>query len=170
MRRVIALLTLVMILALVNWSIMQKERHISNGQTLYIKLAPVDPRSLMQGDYMALRFELANRLARELSKKDREESQTPHMDGYLVVTLDRQKIASYGHIFDENSLDANQTLLHYRFRAGRVKFATNAYFFEEGSAEKYAKARYGEFRVNQEGELLLVAMARDENGTVVTIE
>lgn len=44
---------------------------------------------------------------------------------------------------------------------GRVKFATNAFFFQEGHAKYYAGARYGEFRVAPSGELLLTHL-RDE--------
>ena len=46
--------------------------------------------------------------------------------------------------------------------AGRVKFATNGYFFKEGTAKLYEPARYGEFRVAPSGELLLVSM-RDKD-------
>ena len=46
------------VLLLINYSIYQREQHIAHGQTVYVQLAPVDPRSLMQGDYMALDFEL----------------------------------------------------------------------------------------------------------------
>jgi len=33
--------------------------HQARRQVVYLELAPVDPRSLIQGDYMALRFALA---------------------------------------------------------------------------------------------------------------
>ena len=59
MRKKIAIGSLLIILALVNWSIAEKEKHLAEGKVVYLKLAPVDPRSLMQGDYMALRFRLA---------------------------------------------------------------------------------------------------------------
>jgi len=48
--------------------------------------------------------------------------------------------------------------LRYRVRAGRVKFATNAFFFEEGTGARYQRARYGEFRVAPSGELLLTGL------------
>ena len=34
------------------------ERYIADGQPVFVELAPVDPRSLMQGDYMQLNFRL----------------------------------------------------------------------------------------------------------------
>jgi uncharacterized membrane-anchored protein len=43
-------------------------------------------------------------------------------------------------------------------RNGAVKFATNAYFFQEGTGKYFQTARYGQFRVDDNGELLLVAM------------
>ena len=43
-------------------------------------------------------------------------------------------------------------------RNGAVKVATNAFFFQEGHAQAYEAARYGEFRVNENGKLLLAAM------------
>lgn len=38
--------------------IVGKERVLRHGDVLYLRLAPVDPRSLMQGDYMALNFSI----------------------------------------------------------------------------------------------------------------
>jgi len=43
-------------------------------------------------------------------------------------------------------------------RDGRPKFATNAFFFQEGDAGLYEAARYGEFRVDDDGELLLTGL------------
>ena len=64
--RWVVLLTTLAVLVVVNSAIWQKERHIAQGEVVYLELAPVDPRSLMQGDYMALNFALANRLQSEL--------------------------------------------------------------------------------------------------------
>ena len=48
-----------LVLGIANFAIWQKEDVLANGRTILLELAPVDPRSLMQGDYMALRFRLA---------------------------------------------------------------------------------------------------------------
>ena len=47
-------------------------------------------------------------------------------------------------------------------RSGTIKFATNAFFFQEGTAGDYEQARFGAFRVNGQGEPLLVGLL-DEN-------
>ena len=51
-----------LVLGVVNAAIVGKETIKREGDTVYLPLAPVDPRSLMQGDYMALRFTLVREL------------------------------------------------------------------------------------------------------------
>jgi len=79
-------------------------------------------------------------------------------DGYVVVSLDDRKVASYVRLHEGESLSEGEHLLFYRVRDGAVKFATNAFFFQEGTAAQYESARFGAFRVNDKAELLLVSM------------
>ena len=53
-RLAVVLAGLVVILGLTNWDIAQKRTAIADGEPLLLELRPVDPRSLLQGDYMAL--------------------------------------------------------------------------------------------------------------------
>ena len=161
MHRKIALVSLVIVLGLVNWSIIGKERHLANGRIVYLDLAPVDPRSLMQGDYMALRFRIANEVYNALPKT-KEYQRWGHnadaTDGYAIISLDERNIGSFKHLYKDQTLSDNEILMRYRVRNGAVKFATNAFFFQEGHGKYYEPARYGQFRVDDKGELLLVAM------------
>ena len=162
MYKKIATITLLIILVLINWSIYQKEQHIKNGKKVFLKLAPVDPRSLMQGDYMALRFDIGRKIYKELPKIEHYQGwqhNADASDGSVVVKLDEKKVGSFTRLYQGKALTENELLMHYRVRNGAVKFASNAFFFEEGSAKKYEKSKYGEFRVNDNGELLLVGMA-----------
>ena len=152
---------LVIILAVVNFSIFSKEQHLKQGDTVYLKLAPVDPRSLMQGDYMALRFEAANQLYNALQSPHSEMVKSTH-DGQIVVHLDENKVGTFQAIYQGQPLQENELRLNYRVRDDKIKFATNAFFFEEGTAERYEQARYGEFKVNEKGELLLNAMFTEQ--------
>ena len=153
MRKTIILLSGLAMLALVNWTILQREQLIATGRVVRLELAPVDPRSLMQGDYMALRLQIDRDTLRTATASKRELA-----DGRLVVKPDAQGIARYVRHDAGEPLGADETLLRYRVREGRVKFATNAWFFQEGHAQIYEGARYGEFRVAPSGEMLLVAM------------
>ncbi|MDH5396445.1 MAG: GDYXXLXY domain-containing protein [Gammaproteobacteria bacterium] len=163
MRNKLAVLAGIIILLLVNWSIAGKEKHLKEGKLVYLKLAPVDPRSLMQGDYMALRFAIANEIYNNLPTSDGKHNRwrrnnVTASDGRVVVSLDEKGIASFMHLEDKQPLQNNEVLMRYRVRAGVVKFATNAFFFQEGQAKTYQAAQYGGFRVDNKGELLLTAM------------
>lgn len=161
MFKTIAFVSLMIILILVNWSIVGKEKHLVEGKIVYLDLAPVDPRSLMQGDYMALRFRLTDKVHKALSKKE-DRTQRRHnldtSDGYVVIDLDARKIGSFKSLYLDQDLSDNEILMRYRVRNGAVKFATNAYYFQEGHGKYYQPAQYGQFRVDEKGELLLVAM------------
>lgn len=157
--RWVVLLTTLAVLVVVNSAIWQKERHIAQGEVVYLELAPVDPRSLIQGDYMALNFALANRLQSELYQ--RGETPSASMNGDVVVRVDSARVAYFQRIDDGTPLEADERRLQFRLRHGQVRLATNAFFFQEGHAERYEAAHYGEFRVNKEGELLLTALYDD---------
>jgi uncharacterized membrane-anchored protein len=135
----------VLVLGAVNWSIYSKERIKTQGERVYLELAPVDPRSLMQGDYMALRFALTNGLGTQAG-------------GSAPVAVDEKGVATLVGVGGTESLR-----IRYRIRNGQVWLGTNAYFFEEGTAARYEAARYGEFRVDRRsGEAVLVAL-RDKD-------
>lgn len=161
MSKIVAVASLVIVLVLVNWSIFQKERHLAEGRTVYLALAPVDPRSLMQGDYMALRFQLADKVSGALSERARAEGR-PYgrtaSEGYAVVRLDERNIGTFEGLYNDQVLSEKDMVIRYRVREGAVKLATNAFFFQEGHGKYYQSARYGQFRVDDKGELLLVAL------------
>lgn len=134
-----------LVLVAVNHSIYGKERIRRQGEVILLELAPVDPRSLMQGDYMALRFSVA----RDISAKE---------SGLAPLAIDERGVATISH-----SPVSAELHIRYRIRQGQVWLGTNAYFFEEGSAERFAKARYGEFRLDRDtGEAVLTGL-RDQN-------
>jgi len=139
--RSLLVVAVVLVLGAVNWSIFAKERIRTNGERIYLALAPVDPRSLMQGDYMALRFEIASQIHTKSSG-----SAPLLVDGHGVATLNPDA-------------SAEGLRIRYRIRNAQVWIGTNAWFFEEGTAERYAGARYGEFRIDRaSGEAVLVGL------------
>ena len=152
MRKYMVLIIGLFILGAINVSIWHKEQLLANGKTVFLALAPVDPRSLMQGDYMALRFELERDIAPQLTH-----DKTQNADGYVVVNINAQGVGEFAQLQDTlpNAVNPQQVAMRYRVREGKIKFATNAFFFEEGKGDTYAKARYGEFKVADDGELLL---------------
>lgn len=140
---------LVLVLGAVNGSIWSKERIKASGAVVYLDLAPLDPRSIMQGDYMALRFQLAQEIQRQVKAEGRE-GEVRLAD----VTLDDRRIARLAQEGTPGALK-----IRYRIRKGAVWLGTNAFFFEEGSDQRFAPARYGEFRVDPgTGEAVLIGL------------
>ena len=154
MRRFVLIAAAVAILALSSHAIFVKENLLAEGRVVLLDLAPVDPRSLMQGDYMALRFKVVDEAFGRWGRTPGREAE----DGRIVVRVDARGVASFVRKDAGQPLAANEVLMRYRVRGGDVKFATNAFFFQEGHAQYYERARYGEFRLAADGELLLTAM------------
>ncbi|MGS0681429.1 GDYXXLXY domain-containing protein [Shewanella sp. 125m-7] len=146
-------MTVLAFIGLINWDIYQKELHLELGEVVRLQLAPVDPRSLIQGDYMALNYAIAAKLN---VLTDRESS-----SGLLQVKLDKNQVAQLVSVDKEgkSSTENSQLIdIQYRVRNHHIKFASNAYFFEEGKASRFEAAKYGQFRVNENGALLLESM------------
>ena len=145
-----ALLTLLV----ANGAIWQKENLIANGTKVFVPLAPVDPRSLMQGDYMRLNFNLINDNSLPLLADLR--GKRPRM----VVKLDARGVANVVRLYKENeALAADEMLIELTPKDGRWVVVTDAWFFKEGDAALWQAAKFGEFRVLPSGRALLVGMA-----------
>jgi len=106
---------------------------------------------------MALRFKLADEVFGRGRTKIAE-------DGRIVVRIGERGVGSFVRRDAGEPLAAGEVLMRYRIREDKVKFATNAYFFQEGTAKLYERARYGEFRVAPGGDMLLTHLV-DENLT-----
>jgi uncharacterized membrane-anchored protein len=160
MRKLVAFLAGLAVLAFVNYGIYQREQLLTDGRIVLLRLAPVDPRSLMQGDYMRLNFEVATQA---FPFARREELNN---DGHLVVAVDGNHVATFRRIDNGQPLAPGELRLRYRVRNGAPQFATNAWFFEEGSGRAFQDAAFGEFRVADDGEMILTGM-RDSSGRLL---
>ena len=81
--RILIIANLILLLGYFNWSVYQKEQTLKEGQLVLLQLAPVDPRSLMQGDYMRLNYKEANS---ELINRQKAKR------GYAVLKLDKNHV------------------------------------------------------------------------------
>lgn len=139
-----------LVLGVANAAIWQKEQLIRTGTAVYMELAPADPRSLMQGDYMRLRFALPWR-----ERKDAD--QGPFIP-QVVAVRDARGVARLARFHDGQALAKGEFLIDLIRRNGEWVFVTDAWYFKEGESERWSKARYGEFRVQPDGKALLVGL------------
>lgn len=162
-RSAIAIAGLLLVLVVVNMSIYGKEKLRANGEVIYLELAPVDPRSLMQGDYMALRFSLSGQIRTAVRQRyERHADERQRHDGKAIVTVSARGIARFERLANGQSLAPEERGIRYRWRQGDVRVATDAFYFQEGTAAHYDSAGFGRFRLGKDGELLLTGLAGDD--------
>lgn len=139
--------------------VVQAEALVRRAEPLLLELAPVDPRSLLQGDYMRLDYGLAQEL-------DASKTEGWPRTGELVVEVDEHGVAQAARRHEGAPLRVGERLLRYRLRNGRVYLGAESFFFQEGHAAYYEPARYGELRVDASGASILVGL-RDEDRQVL---
>lgn len=154
-RRVFILAGLLLALTAINFSVARYERILAGGEVVLLELAPVDPRSLMQGDYMRLNFAVAADIV--AARRVLPEAAEPAK--FAVLALDdsgRGRLLRLQHA--AAPLSAGEVAVRYRFRANSIIIGSDAWFFAEGQAAHFAEARYGELRVAKDGTALLAGM------------
>lgn len=122
----------------------------TEGKTVLLDLRPVDPRALMMGDFMALRY--AEELPQELPK-DLPPS------GQFVLELDDNNVGTFSRLWTGKSLAEDEIKINYIRRKRGVTFGAPRYYFQNGTAETYENADYGIFRVAPSGRAILVGLA-----------
>lgn len=141
-----------LVLAVVNIGIYQKQQILAHGETIFLALAPVDPRSLMQGDYMRLRYQVENGLSYQ-ADRDR---------GYIIIRLDDKKIGHFKGFYQGEPLAPEDRLLRFHDRYGQMRIVPDSFMFQEGHADLYQGAKYGVFKSTNPHSSILVGLA-DEN-------
>lgn len=164
MRRIAICVLLVAFLAVFCWEVAKKERHLSSGTVVIVEIAPVDPRSIMQGDYMQLDFSLSDDISRDLRVQVYELSKEGEgrrgflnwpTEGSAVIELDENKVAEFVRLDDGTPLGKGELILRYKRKFGEAQIASGAFFFQEGFAELYEKAVYAELRLDEDGNPLI---------------
>lgn len=149
----------ILVFFVVNAMIVQKNNVIASGKTVLLRLAPRDPRSLIQGDYMSLNYDLYRQF------NDDQLKQLPR-DGVLVVKLDEKGVATFSRFYQGGDLAKDEQLLHYKVKGDkyfqRMQLGAESFFFQEKQANLYQLARYGELKVDSKGASVLIGL-RGEN-------
>ena len=147
---VIIVINLIGLLIYFNYSIRQKERILKDGTLVLLDLAPVDPRSLMQGDYMNLSYQIAQNFPVDSIPKR----------GFIVLTLDKNQV---GHPVryqqHREPINSGEFLIEYTSpNSWQLNIGAESFFFEEGTGERYEKAKYGGLKIDEHGNSLLIGL------------
>ncbi|MCI0921363.1 GDYXXLXY domain-containing protein [Sphingobacterium rhinopitheci] len=148
------LINLVALLIYFNYSVLKKEDLLDSGELILFRLAPVDPRSLMQGDYMTLRYDFSDNIDKSKIQKR----------GYCVLQVDGNNVAKAIRLQPKSTpLHPREKIIKYNSpNEWTTNIGTESYFFEEGKAEKYENAVYGGIVIDTEGNSLLLGLYDDK--------
>jgi uncharacterized membrane-anchored protein len=136
MRKIIFFIVSLFILGAFNFLIYQKEDIIKNGEIMLVELRPRDPRSLMQGDYMVLNYDITRHTKVE--------------DTSLAIVLDANRVATPALTRSENMR---------RLKLSRGQLMPDSFFFQEGQAKAFEAARYAIFRLDKANNKVLIGLA-----------
>ncbi|MFK5983382.1 MAG: GDYXXLXY domain-containing protein [Flavobacteriaceae bacterium] len=146
---------LVGLLVFFNFGILSKENVLKEGELVLLELAPVDPRSLIQGDYMQLRY--------KISETDFSYLDSISKRGYYVVTLKDNGVAEKVRIQENKEpLQKGEYLINFTYGNWNINIGAESFFFQEGEGEKYEAAKYGGLKIDREGNSVLIGLY-DEN-------
>jgi len=128
------------------------------GETVLLDLRPVDPRALMMGDFMALRYseEVSQDLPKDIPPS-----------GKFVLNLDENNVGSYVRLAKpllgpNERLAKNEIIINYIRQKRGVTFGAPRYYFQNGTAETYEAGEYGIFRIAPSGRAILVGLADED--------
>ena len=148
--RILIIVNLILLLGYFNWSVYKKEQILKDGQLVLLQLVPVDPRSLMQGDYMRLNYKEAS--------SDLLNKQTDTR-GYAILRTDSNQVGEIVRL--QNTLEPvndNELVIKYKIINRRLFLGAESFFFEEGQDTLFQKAVYGGLKVDDKGQSLLVGL------------
>lgn len=139
---------LILFLLFFGYSIYKKETIIRDGKLILIPLAPRDPRSLMQGDYMFLSYDW--RTIRDQSVDFKR--------GCLVFKYPDE---TFTPIRLEKSLDflnKDEYCIRYFGLFPNIKIGAESYFFQEGKAKDFQSARFVGLRLSPNGDKVIIGL------------
>ncbi len=142
----------ILILGVGTLLVIEKENHLLHGRDVILKLAPVDPRSLMQGDYMRLGYDIASQVPAGGSLPT---------DGRLIIKPDQLGVCSFVRIDDGTPITGEEIAIQYKQR-GRLLIGAETFLFEEGSAKDFSAARFASLKVNNDGTVMLTSLLDEE--------
>lgn len=158
-RIAVVLAALALILGLANWDIAGKRKVVADGAPLLLQLRPADPRSLFQGDYMALA------LADETMPDAATIATLPYR-GTVILALDADGVGRFTRLDDGAPLQAGEMRVQYRrhqdWQSARLDYGAQSFFFQEGDAELFSAAKYALLRVAEDGSTVLTDLAGED--------
>jgi len=145
---------LVLALGYINVNVVKLERAFDEAVEIYMPLGPVDPRSLMQGDYMQLNY-------RNDLFPAWEDIEALPRTGEVFLALDENRVARFSRVAKPGDAPgANEIRIDYvKPSPTEMRYAPESFFFQEGEADIFAPAQFAIVRVAPDGRARLDGLA-----------
>jgi len=126
-------LQLLILLGMIAWQAMP----IWTGETLLLRVQPIDPRDLMRGDYVILSYEMSS-----LPIDGVEENRSEWADDRVVfVTLECEEDGVHWRgVKASLNKPAKGKYIQGKTLRGRLVFGIESYFLQEGTGKEYEEA------------------------------
>ena len=172
MKRISEIIITIIVLGVIVYSFgvkADRDQLILTGKEIMLELAPVDPLSLLQGQYLIIDFKLEDA---EIEFDENEINSEKVSYGYrhhrIVLSYNELGVAKFNRFEDDQPLNSDELLFKVRraIRRNNTKYfykidvSQNSFLIEENTEKKYEeKAKYGVFRVGPDGDYVLVDLA-----------
>ena len=134
-------------------AVAEKEQLLSGGAQITMRLAPADPRSLMQGDYMALNFEQGQAVRALMDAMPA--CQSGSADCAALLEIGPDGLARAVSVAETANAGPEQLKIRVARGPRGIEFGNfrgrQGFFFQEGQAEAYSKAAYAALKVDAQG-------------------
>ena len=173
MKRISEIIITIIVLGVIVYAFQVKadrDRLILTGKEILLELAPVDPLSLLQGQYMIINFAL-EREEIEVKEEDVNSGRihlSPNGSTTIVLRYNESGVANFNRFKDDQLLASNEILFKIKARrhwhgseySYRIDVEQESFLIEENTEKKYEeKAKYGVFKVGPDGDFVLVDLA-----------
>lgn len=157
MKNAILFIFALIIFSVFNYAIYEKQQILSDGEIVLLKITPMDPRSLLQGDYMAFQYAIEEEMENAVKE--------PQKNGFAVIKPDNDRVAHFVRIYQGETLTDDEKIIKFQYNAElshHYVIRPSSFLFQEGLGPLYQKAEYAIFHYRGFKNYLLVGMA-DKN-------
>ena len=147
MKKILIVVNIVLLFVITGFSAQKEESYKKLDSYFYLELRPVDPRSLLQGDYMTLNYDILDQTTEFIYQNKsydyyEEERKEEAKKAYIAIRLDGNKVAKFVKLTKEKTDEKDLLFVAYKSDGYNVDINANSYLFQEGTGDKYENARY----------------------------
>jgi len=138
-------------------SVLMFEINLETGKSIILKIVPVDPRSLMQGDYVNLNYSISD------INIDFEASLRPFVR--VVIHPNRKGVYNYKSLYSKNmTLDEKDVIIKGTPYGDSIFYGIEHFFVPEGTGRAVERnADYALVKVSAGGNAMLVKLLTEDD-------